>query len=166
MEQSRFEHIAVSLRNRALSIAKRYDVGADNAEDCAQDAMLKLWALHDDINDEAHAEALVTTITRHHAIDSHRRRHDMSPVESQWNLTDERNAAPDTAMENAENEQWLNERLAKLPQTEYEILRLRQVERKDSAEIAALLGINQASVRTLLCKARASLMNDIKHRKI
>jgi RNA polymerase sigma factor (sigma-70 family) len=166
MKQLQFENIAVSIRNKALSIANVYGIDADEAEDCAQDVLLKLWALHNDITDEAHAEALATTMAQHAAIDRHRRRHYTAPIESQWNLSDERNAQPDIAMEDSENEQWLQERLSKLPQTEYEILRLRQVERKSSTEIAAILGITQTSVATYLWRARTKLMNDIKQRKI
>src|SRR5574344_912452 len=164
MEQSQFEHIAVTLREKALSIAQRYGMDAEEADDCAQNVMLKLWSLHDDITDSCHAEALVTILSRNISIDSHRRHRITTPVELQWNLTDDRNATPDMDLENAENERWLKERLAKLPQTEYEILRLRQVERKSSEEIASLLGIGKSSVATLLCKARARLMNDIKSR--
>ena len=61
---------------------------------------------------------------------------------------------------------WLRQRLAKLPTTEYEILRLRQVEKRTYAEIAATLGITQTSVSTLLARARAKILAEIRERRI
>ena len=45
-----------------------------------------------------------------------------------------------------------------LPSTEYQVLHLRQVERKTDQQIAAILGIGNASVPTLLSRARRKLM--------
>ena len=64
-----------------------------------------------------------------------------------------------------ENEEWLRRKLDRLPSSEYQVLHLRQVERKTNREIAAILGIEVTSVATLLSRARQKLMEDIRKRK-
>lgn len=49
MTENEFIHIVPQLRQIALQISQGYDVGCEEAEDIAQDAMLKLWAIKDDI---------------------------------------------------------------------------------------------------------------------
>lgn len=164
MEQREFEHIAVMLREKVLKVAVACGIVASDAEDCAQDAMLKLWALHDDIADSRHAEALATIMAKRLAIDTHRRRRDTIAMNVEWNVADGLYSMPDKALETAENERWLTERLSRLPKTEYEILRLRQTEHKETAEIAAILGLTPQSVSTLLSRARRKMLNEIRKR--
>ena len=45
MTENEFIHIVPQLRQIALQISQGYGVGCDEAEDIAQDAMLKLWAI-------------------------------------------------------------------------------------------------------------------------
>ena len=73
-------------------------------------------------------------------------------------------AAADVAIEAEETDAWLQRRLQALPPMQHQVLRLRQIELKDNAEIAAILGIKPASVATLLSKARRQLLADIRKR--
>ena len=61
--------------------------------------------------------------------------------------------------------EWLKNKLAQLPSTEYKILRLRQIERKTYDEIATMLGISPASVSTLLSRARNKILCEIIKRR-
>lgn len=45
MTENEFIHIVPQLRQITLQISQGYGVGCDEAEDIAQDAMLKLWAI-------------------------------------------------------------------------------------------------------------------------
>jgi DNA-directed RNA polymerase specialized sigma24 family protein len=40
-----------------VSIAGQFGYGQDDAEDIAQDVMLKLWSLHEQLKDAAHLKA-------------------------------------------------------------------------------------------------------------
>ena len=73
-------------------------------------------------------------------------------------------SAADVAIEAEETDAWLQRRLQALPPMQHQVLRLRQIELKDNAEIAAILGIKPASVATLLSKARRQLLADIRKR--
>lgn len=163
MEQKEFELKAKALRHKALTTALGFGMDADEAEDVAQDTIIKLWCMHSSIDDTVRIEALTATIARHQCIDLTRRRRTV-PIDSRP-ITDRHSAAPDTILETAEDERWLEKRLSQLPSTEHAVLHLRQVERKTDAEIAALLGISTASVPTILSRARHKLLADIIRRR-
>ena len=164
MEQAEFEHIAIRIRQRAVATALTFAANGDEAEDIAQETMLKLWTLRTEISDRAHAEKLASCIAHNRAIDSTRRRRTI-PLDTGRNIIDEKTAGPDRAMEDKEDMAWLAERLAKLPSTEYQILRLRQVERKSHEEIARIVGVEKTSVSTILSRARAKMLNEFRKRE-
>lgn len=164
MEQAEFEHIATRIRQRAVATALTFAANGDEAEDIAQETMLKLWTLRTEISDRAHAEKLASCIAHNRAIDSTRRRRTI-PLDTGRNIIDEKTAGPDRAMEDKEDMAWLAERLAKLPSTEYQILRLRQVERKSHEEIAHIVGVEKTSVSTILSRARAKMLNEFRKRE-
>lgn len=164
MEQAEFEHIAIRIRQRAVATALTFAANGDEAEDIAQETMLKLWTLRTEISDRAHAEKLASCIAHNRAIDSTRRRRTI-PLDTGRNIIDEKTAGPDRAMEDKENMAWLAERLAALPSTEYQILRLRQVERKSHEEIARIVGVEKTSVSTILSRARAKMLNEFRKRE-
>ena len=163
MEQAEFEHIATKIRIKAAGVALAVVSDTDKAEDIAQEAMLRLWTLHADIGDCTAAEKLAARIARNLAIDEYRKRR-TTRLDEQRNIIDEKEPTPDVRYEISENEEWLLRRIEALPPAEYQILRLRQVERKTNEEIARMLGIEKASVATMLSRARTKILNEFKER--
>lgn len=163
MRQTEFEQIARSTRAKAVATALAYSVGKGEAEDVAQEVMLKLWTLHGDIDSREDMEKLAVCMARNKAIDIHRR-HSLQSIDDRSDLLDNKTPPPDTDIEMEENRTWLLKRIAELPPTEYQILRLRQVERKTNEEIARLLGIEKTSVATLLSRARNKILKDFQQR--
>ncbi len=49
MERIAFEQQARTWRQKALSVCISYGAGKDEAEDIAQDVMLRLWQMHDEL---------------------------------------------------------------------------------------------------------------------
>lgn len=163
MTEAEFTQAASDLRQRTLTVGYGYGMNADEVEDMAQDAMVKLWMVREQITDRQHAEGLLVSIAKHQSIDRLRRRHTVA-IDCHMPVIDEKHPLPDTEIENAENEQWIERRLKELPPTEYEVLRLRQVERKSSEEIAMIVGIKLTSVATLLSRARKKMLKEIQKR--
>lgn len=162
MVQEEFENIAASLRSRVISVARGYGLNADSAEDVAQDAMLKLWTIREKYSDDKQAMALGVTIAKHLSIDMLRGRR-CSQLDD-IKISDSQYCQPDSRLESQENELWLKMQLDKLPSTEYSVLHLRQVEHKSTEEIAAIVGISEKSVPTLLARARKKLLEEMKRR--
>lgn len=162
MEQIEFERMAPELRERSLTVARSMGLDADEAEDVAQDVLLKLWTLRSEIGEGSNVKALASVAARNLSIDCHRRRHTvpLPPVP----VLDDRHPRPDDRLEEADNTEWLQRRLRSLPSTEYQVLHLRQVEHRSDNEIAAIIGIAPASVPTLLSRARCRLLAAMKKR--
>lgn len=161
MERSEFEQMARTWREKALSTCRRYGAGQEEAEDIAQDVMLRLWQMREELDSYQSVEALVTLMTRH-LVRNHQRRRSMELLiaEKVTMLTN----SPHELLETKEDEEWLTRKLEQLPTTQRTLLYMRQVERHSHEEIAHLLGIEISSVSTLLARARRTLLEEIKRR--
>jgi len=164
MTQNEFEDIASLMREKALLRARNMGVDNDAAEDIAQDAMLKLWAIHDSLPSDSNMVALAVTTARHMAIDYMRSNRKAIPIDV---MKDNPSlATADTSLDMKDIEQWLESKLAKLPPTEHIVLKMRHVEGRSNSEIAALVGISPDSVKTLLSRARKKMLIIIKGEKV
>ena len=162
MTQEEFTHIASEMRKTAVSTAQKYGFAQDDAEDIAQDVMLKLWCLHEKISDTARLQASVAITTKHVCIDRWRTAHVHAEVGNAMPVVDEDSMYD--RLEYAELEQWMDEQIGLLPTTSKIVLTMRQLEHRELSEIADILGIKQTSVSTLLARARNELMNKLKRR--
>lgn len=164
MEQKEFTDMAEILRLRIIAVAQGFRLSDEDADDVSQDAMLKLWTICKDIKDNRSAVSLAVTMAKNLSIDKLRREtkngnNDIELVDSQY-------SQPDYILEDNENTAWLKDRLKRLPTKEYLVLHLRQVEKKSTEEIAAIVGIKPVSVPTMLSRARRKLLDDIKKRTL
>ena len=161
MDKTAFEQQARTWRQNALSVSMSCGAGRDEAEDIAQDVMLRLWQMHDELERYDSIEALATMMARHLLINHQRRR---KPEALNEAMIVSLNISPHEQLEMKEDDQWLTKRLEQLPTTQRTLLYMRQVERRSHEEIALLLGIETTSVSTLLARARRTLLEEIKRR--
>ena len=149
------------MRQRAVGTCHSLGLDAEEAEDIAQDAMLKLWTVRASVSGIRHAEGLLVSIAKHLCIDFLRKRRTV-PIDGLKAVIDESRQSPQADMEDEENERWVEQKLKTLPATEYTVLHLRQVEHKSREEIASIVGIAPSSVGTLLSRARKKMLEEIK----
>ena len=161
MERSAFEQKARTWREKALEVSMHYGAGKDEAEDIAQDVMLRLWQMHEELERFRSVEAIVALMAKH-LIRNHQRRKPSEVLDEAMIVS--MNTSPHEVLETKENEEWLSAKLQQLPTTQRTLLYMRQVERKSHEEIAILLGIEVTSVSTLLARARRTLLEEIKRR--
>ena len=161
MEKSAFEQKARTWREKALEVSMHYGAGKDEAEDIAQDVMLRLWQMHEELERFRSVEAIVALMAKH-LIRNHQRRKPSEALDEAMIVS--MNTSPHEVLETKENEEWLSAKLQQLPTTQRTLLYMRQVERKSHEEIAILLGIEVTSVSTLLARARRTLLEEIKRR--
>ena len=161
MDKSAFEHEARTWRQKAVSVSRSCGAGDSEAEDIAQDVMLRLWQMRDELEDVGRTGALAAVMARHLTRNRQRRR----PLQEQSKaITVALDTDPHELLEVKENEAWLASRLAMLPTTQRTLIYMRQVEHRSHEEIARLLGIEQTSVSTLLARARRTLLEEMKRR--
>ena len=161
MDKNAFEQQARSWLKKALQVSMSCGAGKDEAEDIAQDVMLRLWQMHNELEQYRSVEALVSLMARHQ-LRNHQRRKPSEVLDEA--LIVSMNTSPQEELETKENEEWFSAKLQKLPTTQRTLLYMRQVERKSHEEIATLLGIETTSVSTLLARARRTLLEEIKRR--
>ena len=135
--------------------------GREEAEDIAQDVMLRLWQMHDDLDRYEKPEALVALMSRH-LLRNHQRRRKPELLEEAMVVS--LSSSPHDLLEMKDDDAWLEKRLRQLPTTQRTLLYLREVERRSHEDIARLLGIETTSVSTLLARARRTLLEEIKQR--
>ena len=162
MKTDAFEQQASRLRAVALEASAKAGADADTAQDIAQETMIRLWQMRDDPR-LCKPDGYAATIARHLTLNQLRIKQPLS--------MDERHAAiqsspsPLDIMIQREEEQWLQQRIRDLPPTQHAVLHMRQVEHRSSTQIAALLGIKETSVSTLLARARRQLLEEIRQYK-
>lgn len=165
MTEKEFTDIATELRELALQKGRDYPLDSDEADDIAQETMLKLWAIRGKVNSEAHARGLAVRIAAHLAVDKLRKRRTLPAHANGKEQLIIADGTPDTDLEDKDNDEWLTRQIGKLPPMEYQVLHLRQAEQKTNAEIAAILGTTPQSVATLLSRARHRLMEQIRQKE-
>lgn len=154
--------MAQQLRRQALEVCRKMGAPDYEAEDVAQDVMLRLWEIRSDIGRFRSVEMLVGIMARNMLIskwrtDKHRSR-GLWHTDSELSHAIDNAADPQEIIEQQETVRWLERRLSELPTTQHTILYMRQVECRSNGEIAQLLGIEETSVSTLLSRARRALL--------
>ncbi|MBR5102586.1 MAG: sigma-70 family RNA polymerase sigma factor [Muribaculaceae bacterium] len=159
MTEIAFKHIATKLRNIAYTTAIACGVSEIEADDVAQDVMLKLWTMLDELDRYRSLESLVVVMTRHLTTSIFRKTHAVA-LNTEAYLAITNLASPQERLEEIENENWLMQHLNELPPKQYSVLKMRHVEHRSYREIAELMGITETSARSLIARARESLFKD------
>ena len=165
MSEKEFEARAVELREKA--VATCLSCGADmmQAEDVAQDVLLRLWQLRDTLDRYRSLEALVVVMARHNLASLHRNDNNNVPIMSvNPKQLKSQLITPDDSLISSQEVAWLNSAMQRLPSTQYAVLHMRQVECLSYDEIACRLGIENSTARSLLSRARFKLLDEIKKR--
>ena len=165
MEKTDFETAASSLRAKLVDMARFYLSDLPEAEDVAQETMLKLWILRDRIDPKQGLFPLAAAIARNLCIDRLRRFKARPQEPLAGHDMPGRMQDAQTRMEEAENAAWMHDALRRIPDRYRAVLRMRQVEGLDTSEIARLIGTSENAVRILLSRARQQMMELLNQRK-
>ena len=80
MTQEEFTYMASEIRAKAVSIAGHFGYGTDDSEDIAQDVMLRLWSLHEQLTDATHLNASAVITAKRACIDRWRTTHQYKEI--------------------------------------------------------------------------------------
>ncbi len=135
------------------------------AEDVAQDAMLRLWRQAGDWRaGEARISTWLYRVTRNLCIDRIRKRRPMVPIED---VAEPPDPAPSALqrLANSEQSRALADAILALPERQRQALVLRHFEGMSNPEIGARLGCSVEAVESLLARARRQLAEDMSKRR-
>lgn len=153
MDRREFEKQIVSLRGQIFAVAFGIVKNASDADDIAQETLMKLWTLREELTQIKSPSAFARTLAHNKAIDNLRK----SQVFSDENELETLTAIEFNAEERliaAESNQKTDKILAQLPEGMRNVIRMRHVDGLELADIAAITGTNEGAVRTALCRAR------------
>ena len=75
MNRLTFEHIAQRLRPRIVHVAYDFFESMDDAEDVAQETLVRMWRLCERLDENRNVEALSVRVAKSVCVDMYRRQH-------------------------------------------------------------------------------------------
>ncbi len=151
MDRKEFETLATRLRPRLIEMACRCLGNHDDADDVAQDTLLKLWSMKSRLDEYKSIDALAIVIGRHLCLDRLKRAKTQPLDES---LIDEIISSPEDVIIKTENDEDFNKLINALPDWQQIILKLKHIEMMETSEIAQMIGSTEVAVRVQLSRAR------------
>jgi RNA polymerase sigma-70 factor (ECF subfamily) len=169
MQRREFEKMAMRIRPLLLNTGRMMLGRDDEAEDAAQEALLRLWQIRDRLERYQPIDRFAWAVARNICISKLRKRHISGVPLADWMEKNGSSAAfsertPQWDVEEQENDRWLTEQIEGLPASQMLIMQMSQGGRMSNSEIAALLGKTEATVRSTLSKARKNLLQKLKEK--
>lgn len=156
MEQQEFIRSIATLRPQLKDAALRITGSDDEADDLAQEALMRLWTMRHTLDTHPNPKALALTMVRHMAIDHVRHRQ-----LEQGHLAREPMADDVAARaEQHDDVRLVREIAQRLPPLQAQVLRMKEVEGYDTDEIAAITATSTDNVRQLLSRARRTIRTE------
>lgn len=131
------------------------------AEDIIQEVLIKVWNKKNDLIAIENFEAWCMTVTRNLSLDKLRRKKQpMDRVEDHYDIADGE-MTPYTSLVNQDTMSIIKNAIAELPETQQQIIHLREIEGYSYQEIADITGYKIEKVKVYLHRARITLRSKL-----
>ena len=157
MTREEFTSMVRRERPRLVGIAYRFLGSEQEAEDAAQNTLLKLWTMRDEIAGIRTVESYATMIVRNLCIDVLRSKNvkDITSIDDvQQVITESYEQSPDISLEQKEDVDYIGKIMSQLPNAQQSIMRMRHVDGLEISEIAEIMDMSEGNVRVLLSRGR------------
>ncbi|MDR0537738.1 MAG: RNA polymerase sigma factor [Tannerellaceae bacterium] len=155
MEKKIFIQEILPLRPRLLAYAESLMDNRDDAEDIAQEVLLKLWSMKEELSVYNSVLALSLKITKNLCLNALKYRADRHvDMETLKEKTDESTLSPYSILEQKDNLQQVNQIIERLSGLQQAVLKMKHVEGLEIDEIALITGSTLEAVRMNLSRAR------------
>jgi len=145
-------------QDQAWTVARYILKDAQEAEDATQEAFVKLWNNQDDINPER-VKPWLMKVTRNGCLDRLRRRRQNVEFDESHMAGNVSGPMQDVAA--GEVGAWLKRAIAGLKEPYRSLVVLRDVNQHSYEEVAGMLELNLAQVKTYLHRARKQLREQL-----
>lgn len=142
------------MRRQLVGEAMKVLHDSDEAEDAVQDTVIKLWTMRDRLDEYRSVESLAMVVVRRLALN---RLRGVRKVEVGENREDGE-LSPEERFIHEEEQREMTLSIARLPDKQRAVLRMKHIEGLETEEIARLIGITEEAVRKNLSRARRALM--------
>ena len=148
------------MRPQLLKLGFSFFSDEELAADAAQEALLRLWLLREQVADTSHAEALLIRMTKNVCVSEWRRKQKMGflpSLEMDNVLAEEMQPMADD-----DNARQLASAIQSLTSTEQQLFRMRHELEMDIPQIAAVTGLLPRSVSQVVSVARRKIVEQLK----
>lgn len=156
MRRDEFEKLAPDLRKQMLRVGLAFFGNRHDAEDVAQDGLIRLWTYCERLDVGYTLEPLAVKVAKNVCVDLYKRRR----VEGKGVVADapaQKSYNADAHLQTEESIMQIDCVLRTLRPYEERLVRQRHLEDKSTDEIAEETGMPKASVKSILSMARAKL---------
>ena len=159
MSDKDFEITVGKNRQRLVSLALHFLKNKEDAEDAAQEVLLRLWLFRSSLRHGKNIDGLLTTMMRNHCISKLRKVSPLTVPLEQCDADTGGNALQ--WLEEKQNNELLRKAVASLSQAERRLFIMRQQAGMEIGQIAALTNSNPRSVSSVVSAARRKVFNYI-----
>lgn len=157
MTRNEFEHIVPKLRPLMVMVGRNFFGNMDDAEDVAQDALVRLWTYCERLDAKRNMEALAVVVAKNVCVEMHKRRR-MDTDELPGDIEASKMYSADADITAKETRERIDSAIEKLSPREQQLVRKRYMEDYSPEEIAQETGMANPSVRSMLSVAKAKLI--------
>ena len=151
MELETFKITVLPLRQKMLNFSQRLVEDTAEAEDVVQEAFIKLWYIREKLDAYHSVEALAMQVTKNLSLDKIKLRKPQSVT-----LVSDA-VSPDEQLEQRDAAECIRHLIAQLPALQQTIIRMKDVEGYELAEIAEITATPVENVRVNLSRARKKI---------
>ncbi|MCF0183140.1 MAG: sigma-70 family RNA polymerase sigma factor [Bacteroidaceae bacterium] len=161
MNRTEFEQIVPRLRPLMVKVGRDFFGDRDEAEDVAQDALVRLWNYCERLDANRNVEQLAIMVAKNVCVEKYKRRR-MSHGRPPETIAAGKADQPDAAMLGRETIDRLDAAIRRLQPREQQLVRQRYVDDCSTEEIARDTGIPHPSIRSMLSTAKSKLIKILK----
>ncbi len=158
-----FEGLVAAHERMVLRVAYRLLGRLEDAQDAAQEVFLRLFRNRDRIG--ADPKSWLYRVTVNVCNDHHRRRKMVVELGSRTHFAADPAPDPERALALEERKRLVTEGLRTVPERERAAVVLRDIEGLSTAEVAGILGVEEATVRSQVFSARLKLAKYVRSRQ-
>ena len=165
-----FEQLMQPLEQLVWRICWHYTGNRENAEDCGQEAMIRIWRSLDSYRGECALESWVYRIAANCCMDFLRKKKrdrsvSVEPMREQGFDPPDSSPGTEEQVIAADEHQRLREAIRLLPEDQREALIMTQLEKIPYEEAARTLGVSEGTVKSRVNRAKARLKEILSEKK-
>ena len=161
MERREFEQMLPRLRQMTVQVGYRFFGNRDDAEDVAQDALLRLWTYCEQLDAGRNMEALAIMVAKNICVEKYKRKQ-IGIAEATREIEADDAYAADGGIRAQETRTMIDNAIGSLSPRQQQLVRRRYIEDHSAEEIAAEMGIPKPSVKSMLSTAKSKLIKILK----
>lgn len=154
MELNQFKITILPLRDKLVGYAQKLTENHSDSEDVVQEVMLKLWNIREQLHEYRSIEALAVKITHNLCMDVWRKKRTKVLSIDRVTVPHQSTMTPERLLEEKDEMRLMYRIVDSLPPLQQTILRMRDIEEYETAEIAEITGCSAEAIRSNLSRAR------------